>query len=182
MKEDLVVKVGDLMTSNLVFVGAEDNVMKAAVLMGDKKVSCVLVKRGEKYSGLLTDRDIIVRVVSKGLDPSKIRVDEVMSSPLITIDDKGTIDEAATKMRDSSIRRLVVTRNDQVLGIIAESDIIRVEPELHFLIRERSRLEARVTPTEPREILLAGFCEECENYSGRLKNINGTWLCEDCRE
>jgi CBS domain-containing protein len=182
MKEDLVVKVGDVMTSNLVFVGVEDNVMKAAVLMGDKEVSCVLVKRGEKYSGLLTDRDIIVRVVSKGLDPSKIRVDEVMSSPLITIDDKGTIEEAARKMRESSIRRLVVTRNDQVLGIIAESDIIRVEPELHFLIRERSRLEATVTSTEPREILLAGFCEECENYSGRLKNINGTWLCEDCRE
>jgi CBS domain-containing protein len=182
MKEELVLSVGDLMTENLVFAAAEDSVMEAARLMGRRKVSCVLVKRGGKYSGMLTDRDIIDRVVSKGLDVTKIKVDEVMSYPLITIGYERAIDDAAKKMRDNSIRRLVVVRNQEIAGIIAESDIIRIEPEFHFLIRERSKLEATLTRTERQQILLRGFCEECENYSCRLKNVDGSWLCEECRQ
>jgi len=81
--------------------------------------------------------------VSKGLDPTKIKVREVMSSPIITINEEATIDDAANKMKDNSTRRLVVERNHQKVGIIAESDIIRIDPELHFLIREQSKLEAR---------------------------------------
>jgi hypothetical protein len=85
-------------------------------------------------------------------------------------------------MRDNKIRRLVVMNKGKVVGIISESDIVRVEPELHFLIRERSRLGVgKVRPLEPRGVVLEGFCEECENYSGDLIKVNGKWLCEECR-
>jgi CBS domain-containing protein len=181
-EEELALKVSDLMTRNLAYVTAEENVMEAARLMGKRKISSVLVKHGEELSGILTDRDIIGKVVSKGLDPSKTRVSEVMSSPLITNGDQESVEEAAKKMRKKGIRRLVVERNHEQVGIIAESDIIHVDPELYFLIRERSKLEAIPTRTQPREMLLAGPCEECENYSSALKNINGRWLCENCRE
>jgi hypothetical protein len=77
---------------------------------------------------------------------------------------------------------LVVERNHQKTGVIAESDIIRVDPELHFLIRERSKLEARTTPNEPQSVTLAGYCEECGNYSARLRKVDGQWLDEDCGE
>jgi len=177
-----VPKVRDLMTRSLASVAAEDIVMEAARLMGERRISSVLVKGAREFSGILTDRDIISKVVSKGLDPSKIRVSEVMTSPLITINDEESIEDAAKKMRDKGIRRLVVERNHEKVGIIAESDIIHVYPELHFLIRERSKLEPTATRTQPSETLLAGSCEECENYSSGLKNINGTWLCEHCRE
>ena len=178
----MVLKVRDLMTENLAFVAPEDTVMEAAKLMSEKRISCVTVKGGDEFSGILTDRDIIDRVVSKGLDPRKIRVSEVMSSPLITISDEEAIEDAAKKMRDKGIRRLVVERNHEKAGIITESNIVRVDPELHFLIRERSKLEATLTRTQPQEILLAGSCDECQNYSSELKNINGRWLCEDCEE
>lgn len=180
MQEETVLKVRDLMTENLAFVSQEDTVIEAAKLMSEKKISCVIVKRGDEFSGILTDRDIIDRVVSKELDPGKIRVSEVMSSPLITISDEEAIEDAAKKMRDKGIRRLVVERNHEKVGIITESNIVRVDPELHFLIRERSRLEATSTRTQPQEILLPGSCDECENYSSGLRNINGRWLCEDC--
>jgi len=182
LEERVALKVKDLMTTPLISIDEEDAVIEAARPMEEKNISSVLAKHGEEFSGMITDRDIIRRVVSKGLDPTKVKVREVMSSPLITISEEATVDDAANKMKENKVRRLVVERNHQKVGIIAESDIIRIDPELHFLIRERSKLEARLTPAEPRRVVLAGPCEECENYSSELRNVDGTWLCEDCRE
>lgn len=120
--------------------------------------------------------------MSLGLDPRDMIVGEIMSKPLITIGEDASVDEAAEKMRDNKIRRLIVKAERSIVGIISESDIVRVEPDLHFLIREHSRLELRPSSTvEPREISFAGFCEACENYSENLENIDGRWLCEECR-
>lgn len=178
----LILKIKDLMTRNLISVVAEATVMQAAELMNEKGVSSVLVEHGGEFQGILTDRDIIAKIVSKGLDPKQVRVSDVMSSPLVTINGEQTIEEAAQRMREKGIRRLVVESKNAKVGVIAESDIIRVDPELHFLIREQSKLEAKPTPREPGRVALAGFCEECENYSASLLNLNGVWLCEDCRE
>lgn len=180
-QEKLVVRVKDLMTENLVTVNADDSVMEAARLMSEKGISSLVVSHEKEFQGMITDRDILGRVVSKGLDPSRVRVGDVKSSPLVTIDEQTTIEEAAKKMRENNVRRLVVERNYRKVGMIAESDIVRVDPELHYLIRERSKLQATLTPSEPREVVLAGCCEECGNYSPRLRNINGRWLDEECR-
>jgi hypothetical protein len=75
----------------------------------------------------------------------------------------------------------VVEENHQKIGIIAESDMVRIAPELHFLIRERSKLDVQLHPTEPQTVIFAGFCEECRNYLDNLSNVNGKWLCEECR-
>lgn len=170
------------MTRNLISVVEKATVKEAAELMSEKNVSSVLVERAGDFQGILTDRDIVSRIVSKGLDPKQVRVSEVMSSPLVTISVEQTIEQAAQRMREKGIRRLVVESTGRRVGVIAESDIIRVNPELHFLIREQSKLEAILAPKEPERVALAGFCEECENYSGSLLNRTGIWLCEDCRD
>jgi signal-transduction protein with cAMP-binding, CBS, and nucleotidyltransferase domain len=181
-QDEPVLKVRDLMTRNLITVQAKDSVIKAAKVMDENGVSSVIVKERNEFSGIITEHNIISRAVSKGLDPQKIKVSRVMSTPLITISPDATIEEAAKKMRDNKIRRLLVEENHQKVGIIAESDIVRVDPELHFLIREKSRLEAQFpSPTEPREVTFSGFCQDCENYSDDLRNVNGRWLCEECR-
>jgi CBS domain-containing protein len=179
-RKEVVLKVRDLMTKNLVSVDRHASIMDTARLMVEKGITSVLVRHGEEFSGMITDRDIIARVVSKGADPTKVKVSEVMSSPLLGISGDATIEEAAKKMRDNRVRRLIIESDHHTTGIITESDIIRVTPELHFLIRERSKLEAGLSSTEPQQVVLAGFCEECENYSAQLRNVNGTWLCEDC--
>lgn len=181
-EEEPVLRVRDLMARNIITIQAEDSIIKAASVMDENGVSSVVVKEGNKFSGMITERNIISRVVSKGLDPKKIKVSEVMSTPLITISPDATIEEAARKMRDNKIRRLLVEENHQKIGIIAESDIVRVDPELHFLIREKSKLEAQFpSPTEPQEITFSGFCQDCGNYLDDLRNVNGRWLCEECR-
>ena len=109
-------------------------------------------------------------------------VGEVMSSPLITISEDSSVEEAAEKMRDNKIRRLVVKNELSVIGIISESDIVRVEPEFHLLIREKTRLDAFKTGNRGNRITsFAGFCEDCENYSEDLEKVSGRWICEECR-
>jgi len=180
MEREVIVKVRELMTPNLVSLDAEESAIQAGRLMTEKGISSVLVKRHGELVGIITDRDIITRVVSKGLDASNIKVGEVMTSPLVTISGDASVEEAAKKMAEHNIRRLVVESDHRHIGIIAETDMIRVDSELHFLIRERSKLDARMTPNQPQELNLAGFCEECGNYSSRLRKVDGRWLDEDC--
>jgi CBS domain-containing protein len=179
-RNEVVVRVKELMTESVVSMDVDDTVAEAARLMDEKGISSVLVNRQGELVGIITDRDIITRILSKRLDATKVRVGEVMSSPLITIGEDASVEEAAKKMAQHAIRRLVVERDHQKVGIISESDMIRVDSELHFLIRERSKLEARLTPGRPQAVTLAGFCEECGNYSPRLRKVNGHWLDEDC--
>jgi CBS domain-containing protein len=180
--EEGVVKVRELMTESLVSVESEETVTEAGKLMSQRGISSVLVERQGEILGIITDRDIITRVVAKGLDATKVGVTQVMTSPLITIEDYASLDEAAKKMAEYSVRRLVVERAHQKVGIISESDMLRVDSELHFLIRERTKLEAKMTPAEPQGLTLAGFCEECGNYSARLRKVDGQWLDDDCRD
>jgi CBS domain-containing protein len=181
-EERSLVRVRDLMSMPLISIDPDSVVIEAARIMDKKKISSVLVWKGEEYLGLITARDIISRVVCKGLDPSKTRVRDVMSYPLVTISENATVEDAAKKMRDNSVRRLIVEMDHKRIGIVAESDIVRLAPELHFLIRERSRLDARLDPEEQDKVVLSGFCEECENYSSVLRNLDGMWLCQDCME
>lgn len=179
-RDEVIVRVRELMTESIVSVDSKASVIDAAKVMSDKGVSSVIVKGPQEFVGIITDRDILARVVSKGLDGSKVTVGEVMSSPLLTIDENASVDEAAKMMAEHGIRRLVVESGGKRVGVIAESDMIRVDPEIHFLIRERSKLNARMVPNEPQRVTLAGYCEECGNYSARLRKSNGRWLDEDC--
>jgi signal-transduction protein with cAMP-binding, CBS, and nucleotidyltransferase domain len=180
-RKEAVLKVRDVMTANPVAVKAGASVIDAARLMTGREISSILVKEDNEFVGIMTDRDIVDRVVSQGRDPGTVKVSEVMSAPLLSISAEASVEEAAEKMRSNRIRRLVVEENHQKIGIIAESDMVRIAPELHFLIRERSKLDVQVHPTEPQAVIFAGFCEECRNYGDNLSNVNGKWLCEECR-
>jgi signal-transduction protein with cAMP-binding, CBS, and nucleotidyltransferase domain len=180
-RKEAVLKVRDVMTANPVAVKAGASVIDAARLMTVREISSILVKEDNEFVGIMTDRDIVDRVVSQGRDPGTVKVSEVMSASLLSISAEASVEEAAEKMRSNRIRRLVVEENHHKTGIIAESDMVRIAPELHFLIRERSKLDVQLNPTEPQAVIFAGFCEECRNYLDNLSNVNGKWLCEECR-
>ena len=174
-----IVKVRDLMTETLISLSSDESAMEAAKIMTKRRVSSVLVSCHREICGIITDHDIISRVVARGLDPNNVKAASVMSSPLITIADNEGIDVAAKKMAAVKVRRLIIEREGKIVGIIGESDIIRIEPELHFLIRERSKLKPKLNITQ-QHIILAGYCEECGNYSSGLRKVEGRWLDEEC--
>lgn len=117
--------VSDIMTSPVVTIDGEATVRDAALLMTEWRIGSIIITERGRPTGIVTDRDILERVVALCRDVCTTRMKEIMSAPLITIQQKTGILDAMRKMRDLDIRRLVVMENGALLGIVSEGDIIR---------------------------------------------------------
>jgi len=116
--------VKDFMTSDVVTVDAHGTVFEAATLMHKQDVGDLVVMDGVVAKGIVTERDLVRRIIALK-KPLTTKVCDIMSEPLITIDQDATLREAARKMVKYKIRRLPVCKNNMLVGIIATSDFAR---------------------------------------------------------
>ncbi len=116
--------VKDFMTTNVITIGVNETVLYAAKLMHKQDVVDLVVMEGNVPKGIVTERDLVRRVMALK-KPLETKVSEIMSDPLITIEDKASIREAARKMVKNKIRRLPVTNNAALVGIIVASDFAK---------------------------------------------------------
>jgi CBS domain-containing protein len=121
------VKVRDIMTRDVVTVSAEDAVDAAARCMAHYDCGAIPVVRGDgTLAGVITDRDIAIRVVALGIDPTECIVGECMTSETVAVSDERTIEECLEIMSRFQIRRLpVVNHLGQVTGIVSQADLAR---------------------------------------------------------
>ena len=121
-----MIPVKRVMARNLVTVDKQITVQEVAKLMGSKEVGSVLVldKDSGEIAGIVTERDIVKKVVAKGVDGSSYLVKGIMSSPLLTIDSSKTIFEAGDFMDQKKVRHLAVTESGKVVGVISIRDLI----------------------------------------------------------
>jgi CBS domain-containing protein len=174
--------VKDVMSSPVVTLGEDATSNKVAHVMDENELGCVIVtNKAGKPVGILTERDLVIRVLAKNLMPDAIKAKEIMTSPLVTIEPDATVSEAARRMSRLNIRRLGVTYKGNLVGLVSSKDIIGVMPELIEIIQERSRIEGSVEAEETEEAPLSGYCDRCGVFSENLKDVNGQNLCEDCR-
>lgn len=118
-------QVRDVMTSNPESCEANASVTDAAKAMAKEDVGPVPVVDGERLVGLLTDRDIVVRVVAEGRDPESTTVGEVASTDLATVSPDEDLDRALQLLVQRQVRRLPVVEGDRLVGIVAQADIAR---------------------------------------------------------
>ncbi len=118
-----MVFVRDMMTRDVIVVDPDRSVLDAAKRMATKKIGGLVVVEHGRPIGLVTDRDILWKVTAKGRNPAKVTVREVMSGPVSTVSPLTTLRAAARVMLDENTRWLVVTRLDNVEGIITASDL-----------------------------------------------------------
>lgn len=118
-------KVRDVMSSPVVSVLPTDSVFEAASKMMSHGVGAVVIESGGKPEGIVTERDLIRRVLMEGKDPKKVACREIMSKPLITIDPEASILKAITLMKEKEIRRIVVVKGGRTVGIVTEKELIR---------------------------------------------------------
>ena len=175
--------VKDVMSSPVVTVNEGETVDNAAKIMDKYDLGCVIITGKEgKPLGLITEKDLVRRVLAKNILPSTLTAKEVMTSPLITIDPGMTLSEAARRMSHLDVRRLGVMYKGELVGIISSKDILAVTPELIEIIQEEARIKSRSTEEVHEESApLAGYCDHCGNWSDNLKEDEGRFLCEDCR-
>ena len=117
--------VKDVMTSNPRTIDASTPTSEAARMMKDEDVGSLPIVEGDRLVGMVTDRDITVRIVAEGRDAAT-GVGEIASRDLVTIDPEQSIDEAARLMARHQLRRLPIVEEDgRLVGIVAQADIAR---------------------------------------------------------
>jgi len=117
--------VRDVTTRKLVSVDENDAVYDAVVLMTTEDIGAIIVTSVRKPVGILTERDLMKKVLLEGLDPKNTKVGEVMSAPLITIRSNASLGEATQLMQLRKIRRLLVEEKGRIVGIITQRDLER---------------------------------------------------------
>ncbi len=118
-----LILVGDVMTKAIISVTTETTVFQVAKMMEQGGIGAVLVKKNDHLSGIITDRDYATKIVSHNLS-SDAPVEQIMSSPLITINFDESISAAAERMTSKKIRKLAVTDNGKIIGLITSTDLV----------------------------------------------------------
>jgi CBS domain-containing protein len=118
--------IKDVMTSNPCSIDAEKSVAYAAKMMREEDVGLAPIVEGDKLIGMLTDRDIAIRVVAEGRNPEQVKVADVASKQVVTIDPQQDLDEALRIMAKHQVRRLAVLEEDgKLVGVVAQADVAR---------------------------------------------------------
>jgi len=176
--------VRDVMSSPAVTIEENVSANRVAHLMDKTDLGCIIVtSKDEKPIGIITERDLVVRVLAKNVKPDTLRAKQVMTAPLINIEPDATVTEAARRMSRLNIRRLGVIYKEKLVGIISSKDILAVMPELLETIQEKALIEGenRAEEAKKESAPLSGYCDHCGVWSDELKEVNGEFLCEDCR-
>ncbi len=123
-------KLCDIMTREVAVVSGKESLLEAAMLMTEKGVRyLVVVDRDGKPEGIITSHDIAERLSMSGHEPDKIKVEEVMSWPVIAAEDYTSVIKASKIMRNRRIKTLPVTRKGKIVGIVTVDDFAKVPPE-----------------------------------------------------
>ena len=137
-------RVGDIMTKKVIVVPFGKNILEVAKLMKKNNIGSVIVvedKTGKHAKGILTERDLVYKILAKGSEPYKITVEEIMSTPLRVVRPDTTIEDAAKAMRENKIKRLpVVNEDNELIGVLSEGDIMKIFPVVVDLIEERAAM------------------------------------------
>jgi CBS domain-containing protein len=116
--------IRDVMTSNPCTIDADKDIAYAAKMLKDEDVGIAPVVEGDQLIGVLTDRDIAIKVVAEGKDPNSTTVREIASTNVVTVDPQQDLDEALRLMAQHQIRRLPVVEEDgKIVGILAQADV-----------------------------------------------------------
>ena len=174
------VQVRDVMSSPVIESPEDATVEELAKKMKKYKIGAVVITRNGKPVGIVTKTDLIEKVVSENLRPSDVLAKDIMSSPLHVIEPEAKIEDAVKKMTALHISRLVVVYKNRVAGIVSVKDILQVTPEILEIVRENMRIRGVVFPTS-REGYVEGYCDQCGEWSDMLLNVDGQYLCEECR-
>jgi CBS domain-containing protein len=116
--------VKDIMTKDVVTIGADKTVYDAAALMAEKSLGCLPILVNGYPVGIITERDIVRRIVAKRAS-FDTKLVEAMTKSLITVEPETSLKEAARVMSKSKIHRLPVLKNNQLVGMVAASDFVR---------------------------------------------------------
>ncbi len=136
----MIKKIKDVMTKNVITLTKSATVMDAVNIMADNHISCVVIRRGKKPVGIITERDMVRRVLQWGIDPKKTKVEKIMSYPVKTLNPNQNILDAIKTMKKYNIRRVAIcTDKNKLVGIVTETDLFRETKRLEEELQKHNK-------------------------------------------
>jgi len=175
------VLVREVMSSPVIEAEEHETAEDAAKKMMKYGVGAIIVtgQRGEPV-GIVTKTDLVNKVIAKNLKPNEVKLKDIMSTPLQTIDPDARIEDALRKMNKLKVNRLAVIYKNRLAGLVSIKDILRVTPEILEIVKENMKIMGVSFPRS-KEGYMEGYCDNCGEWSDMLLNVEGRYLCEDCR-
>ncbi len=169
------------MTRKPIEVSGDISIMECAQKMKKHDVGSVLVKKNGKLIGILTEEDLVYKIVAEAKDAKKTKVKDVMIKRLITIEPDKDLYDALVKMSNNDVRRLPVLENNKLAGMLTMKDILKIQPQLFDIIAENIQLrEENFKPiTVSGE---EGICQNCGKYTDKLIEHEGIMICSICKK
>lgn len=134
-------KLDDVMAERVITVYAGSTVKEAVYLMNKYGIGCLVVQEKMKPVGIVTERDLLKRVLSKSRNPETVSVREVMSTPLVVGDREMSVEEAVELMLDKGIKKLPVIEENRLIGIVSLTDLIGAQPDLLSTVKRSIQME-----------------------------------------
>jgi CBS domain-containing protein len=148
---NVTLKVEDVMTKEVITVDENETVKKAAGIMGKNEISCLIALRKGRAIGIITERDILKRIIVEDRDPEKTKVANVMSSPLEVVAFGTDLEKALKLMVRKKIKKLPVVDKKSILCLVSLTDIAHCQPALITLLK--SFAAAQDTPKSMKQVL-----------------------------
>ena len=182
---DRDIPLRDVMVREVVKGNRDLTVLEAAKLMRQHRVdSIIVIDRGVPV-GIITEGDIISKVVSRDTKPSTVELQEIMTTPLVTASPNDSVSEIARKMSRGRISKIPVVDEGMLVGVIADLDILSVSAEMNSILAELLDIKMdRETFSGEGESESSGqgICDKCGDFSHYLSMKDGLMICESCKE
>jgi CBS domain-containing protein len=141
-ESNVSLKVEDVMVKEVITIDENSTVKEAAEVMNKFEIGCLIAVRKGKAMGIITERDLLKRVIADAKNPSEAKVKDVMSSPLVVVEPSMDLEEAVKLMFQMKIKKLPVVDGKRLVGLVSLTDIARFQPQMIKILKQ---LAARQT-------------------------------------
>ena len=142
-------KLNDVMIKDVITVREKATVREAVKLMNKHEIGCLIVVKKGKPAGIVTERDMLRRILLGAKDPKKTKVSEIMSRPLVVGKSQMSIEEAVSLMFKRKIKKLPVADNDHLVGLVTLTDLVRSRE----IIKMLKKLPTKETPKRMKKVV-----------------------------
>lgn len=141
-----VILVRDIMSVDVKTVEAHSSVEEVVRKMNRSDLGSIIVVQEKKPMGIITKGDVLTKIVQEGRNPSRVTAEQIMSTPLITIEKDAPVEEAAKIMTKKKVKNLPVVQEGKLIGIVTAADIVSNEPQLVSLLQYMSSIPPELMP------------------------------------
>ena len=150
-EESATLKVEDVMMREVMTIDENSTVKEAAEVMNKFEIGCLIAVKKGKAMGIITERDLLKRVVAEAKDVSKTKVRDVMTSPLVVVEPNTDLEDAVRLMFQMKIKKLPVVDGKRLVGLITLTDIARFQPQMIRILKQLATRQ--ITPKSMQKVI-----------------------------